>query len=281
VPKRAYLTLRAEDVPALLRNVDAQWRNFFATALWTGLRKGELCGLVKTDVDLVNGTLLVARSYDRDTTKGGHTDTVPIADPLVPYLEDALRSSPSRWVFPAPDGSMRTESTDPQKILRIALARAGMVEGFNHAALQRRHAHAGAAHVRIPRRNAPTLCNLRHEALAPRAIPSPMRFHRHATATLLLRAGVDSHRVQRILRHTDVRTTLGIYGHLDVEDLREAVNAIAPAPSPAPTESRATEFPQRPSVPVASAEAVPFGAPVVQSQGSGVRESVTQSRNKT
>ena len=52
-----------------------------------------------------------------------------------------------------------------------------------------------------------------------------MRFHdlRHTTATLLLRAGVDAHRMQRLLRHRDVRTTTTIYGHLDVEDLRAAV----------------------------------------------------------
>jgi hypothetical protein len=66
--------------------------------------------------------------------------------------------------------------------------------------------------------------------LWPRALPRRMRFHdlRHATATLLLRAGVDPHRVQRILRHTDIRVTLGTYGHLQVEDLRDAVNRITP-----------------------------------------------------
>jgi site-specific recombinase XerD len=55
-----------------------------------------------------------------------------------------------------------------------------------------------------------------------------MRFHdlRHTTATLLLRAGVDAHRVQRLLRHRDVRTTTGIYGHLDVEDLRTAIEKL-------------------------------------------------------
>ena len=62
----------------------------------------------------------------------------------------------------------------------------------------------------------------------PRAVPKPLRFHdlRHTTATLLLRAGVDPHRVQRILRHRDLRTTLGTYGHLAVEDLRSAVAAL-------------------------------------------------------
>lgn len=66
--------------------------------------------------------------------------------------------------------------------------------------------------------------------LWPVAIPRMMRFHdlRHTTATLLLRAGVDPYRVQRILRHKDVRTTTMIYGHLDVEDLRSAVNQLVP-----------------------------------------------------
>jgi hypothetical protein len=40
------------------------------------------------------------------------------------------------------------------------------------------------------------------------------------TATLLLRAGVAAHLVQRILRRRDLRTTLGTYAHLDVDDMR-------------------------------------------------------------
>ena len=59
-----------------------------------------------------------------------------------------------------------------------------------------------------------------------------MRFHdlRHSVATLLLRERVDAHRVQRLLRHRDVKTTTGTYGHLVVEDLREAINLLPPAP---------------------------------------------------
>src|SRR6266853_4240299 len=68
--------------------------------------------------------------------------------------------------------------------------------------------------------------------LWPKAIPRPMRFHdlRHTAATLMLRAGVDAHRVQRILRHASVTTTTGTYGHLALEDLRDAVSRIGPAP---------------------------------------------------
>ena len=68
--------------------------------------------------------------------------------------------------------------------------------------------------------------------LWPTAKVRPMRFHdlRHSVATLLLREGVDAHRVQRLLRHRDVKTTTGTYGHLVVEDLREAINLLPPAP---------------------------------------------------
>jgi hypothetical protein len=61
-----------------------------------------------------------------------------------------------------------------------------------------------------------------------------MRFHdlRHSAATLLLRAGVDLHRVQRILRHRDVKLTTGTYAHLLVEDLRAAVEALPASTEP-------------------------------------------------
>jgi hypothetical protein len=44
----------------------------------------------------------------------------------------------------------------------------------------------------------------------------------------MLRAGVDAHRVQRILRHASVTTTTGTYGHLAVDELRDAVARIGP-----------------------------------------------------
>jgi len=220
--------------------VDPQWRNFFAAALWTGLRKGELCGLLETDVDLPNRLLFVGRSYDSDTTKGGHADAIPIAEPLVPYLEDAIHCAPSAYVFPAPDGSMRSEDSTPQRVLRAALLCAGL--GARLPPLQgERRAPRRAA----PGFSAPPLRRLRHEAVAARD-PSKDALPRRQTAvgTLLLRAKVDAHRVQRILRHASINTTLGTYGHLDVEDLRDAINTL-PAGPPLP-------------------DLAPHGAPVVR-----------------
>ena len=36
--------------------------------------------------------------------------------------------------------------------------------------------------------------------------------------------------VMRLLRHRDVKTTTGTYGHLVVEDLRDAINLRPPSP---------------------------------------------------
>jgi len=58
-----------------------------------------------------------------------------------------------------------------------------------------------------------------------------MRFHdvRHTTITLLLRLKVPMHLVQRIARHSNIRLTVDTYGHLEVDDLREAMELLGEA----------------------------------------------------
>jgi integrase len=169
----------------------------------------------------------------RDTTKGGHADVIPIAPPLLRILKHQLEHALGPLVFPTEDGSQRSVEADPQKILRTALARAGLVDGYEHVCRwcghNERHADNEQRYcpkcLKCTNGTGKPLAQPRGRALWPKAIPRPMRFHdlRHTTATLLLRAGVDAHRVQRLLRHRDVRTTTTIYGHLDVEDLRDAI----------------------------------------------------------
>jgi integrase len=227
VPKKIRATLAAEEVSLLLAHVPSDWRSVFATALYTGLRKGELFGLRKRDVDLERRLMVVGRSYANDTTKGGHADLIPIALPCVAYLREAMeRAGSSELVFPDSKGRMRTRDSDPQKVLRHALARAGLVEGYEHVCrrCKAKKAPFSERHPDNGLRQCPS-CKMK---LWPVAIPREMRFHdlRHSTATLLLRDGVDLHRVQRILRHKDVKLTVGTYGHLLVEDLRSAVDRL-------------------------------------------------------
>ena len=109
VARRIYATLRAEEVPLLLAEVPADWRPLFAAALWTGMRRGELFALRKSDVDLSLGTIMVARSNERQTTKGGHADLIPIAAPLFPILKYQLEHAP---------GSVSEQLEDPRRRAR-------------------------------------------------------------------------------------------------------------------------------------------------------------------
>jgi excisionase family DNA binding protein len=230
VPKRLPEYLRFEEVPRVLDALPPQLRPLFATAVYTGMRQGELLGLRKSDVDLEGGTIMVARSYDHETTKGGHADMLPLADELRPFLEEALKASPSQFVFPAGDGSMQTKETALDKRLRAAMGRAGLVTGFIHRCRRcKKEVLAATAEAGRCAGPHPTLigqtCGM---ALWPKAVPRHVRFHdlRHTTATLLLKNGVPLATVQRILRHTDPRLTSEVYGHLDVEDMRKAVNGL-------------------------------------------------------
>ncbi len=107
VPKRLPTYLKADEVPPFLAMLDPDWRPLFATAVYTGLWRGELLALRKEDVDLADRTIQVVRSTGNDTTKGGHADLIPIADGLLPYLKAAIAASPSDLVFPGEKGKPR------------------------------------------------------------------------------------------------------------------------------------------------------------------------------
>jgi len=128
-----------------------------------------------------------------------------------------------------PDGRMRSQEADPEKIVH-ALARAGLVDYWVHTC--RRCKRRGEPHSERQADGDLRPCPRCGMKLWPTAKVRPMRFHdrRHTAATLLLRERVDPHRVQRLLRHRDVKTTTGTYGHLVVEDLRDAINLLPPSP---------------------------------------------------
>src|ERR687888_31745 len=89
--KRAPTTLTPDEVLRVIQAAPTPWkRDLVAVALGTGMRKGELLGLRKTSVDAERRTITVSHSYDRETTKGGHTDTIPFPEWLKPFLEHAM-----------------------------------------------------------------------------------------------------------------------------------------------------------------------------------------------
>jgi integrase len=244
--------LKVEEVPRVLEELHPRWRPLFATAIYTGLRKGELGALQREDVDLDARQLLVRRSWDRDTTKGSHGDAVPIAAALVPWLNDALEQSPSELVFPhvcssscqrkhcPGPGGMLARDVALEAVLRRALGRAGIVRGWRHICRRQ-----GCGHVAPEADATPRRCPKCQMRLWPKPVVRPIRFHdlRHTTATLLLREKVPLVVVQKVLRHRDPKLTESVYGHLADDFLREGVDRLhfegMPQPQPQPSVSGA------------------------------------------
>ncbi len=271
-PVRETRPLTAEDLPRVVAAIDEPWkRDLVVTALYTAMRKNELLALRRDALDFDAGTIRIERSGSRTTTKGGHADTLPMAAPLRPYLEHAVDAAgTSELVFPAPGGHQRPATTDAVAIIRQALLKAGLVEAWDHVC--RRCKGKGTPHVE---RHAERRTDLRCPRCAMRLWPKPVRrpftFHglRHTGASLLARAKVPIHVLQRVLRHRSIDTTVRRYVHLYDGDLRAALEQLPALPPPA--KARPAEAAERRAAAVVGghAPAVPPFARVVKGEGPG------------
>ena len=259
VPRRSPDYLRADEVGRVLWALAPGWRPLFATAIYTGMRRGELLGLQKSDLDLSAGLIVVTRSHERDTTKGSRAEVIPIATELRPYLKEAVASSPSELVFPKTDGTRMRRDVALEDVLRRALGRAGIVLRYEHVCRKK-----GCHHVEVATDAAQRECPKHNFKLWPKPIVRQIRFHdlRHTTASLLMMAGANPAAVQRILRHRDPRITTEVYGHLAPDYLRAEVDRLrffSDSPSPRPQEPEPVR-----AVAVAGTKGDSFAAPVLQ-----------------
>jgi integrase len=209
-----------EEVGPVIAQVPQQHFHRFVTTLFTGLRKGELRALRKVDVDWSLKAIWVRRSGLRDTTKGGHEKPIPIHPDLEPVLRDAIAASTSDLVFPAPKGGMVRGDFKFAVILRRAMARAGIVEGYLHVCRKKGCQHEEKVSDREERK-----CPEHGVRLWPKPIVRRLTFHhlRHTSGSLFLMSGVPLEVVQRMLRHTDPKITSGVYGHLLMSYQRDAI----------------------------------------------------------
>jgi integrase len=116
------------------------------------------------------------------TTKGKRSDAIPVAAELRPYLDHALRISPSDLLFPREDGSMYAENTQLEMVLRRALRRAGLVSGYRHKCRK-----SGCGYVEAAADPAIRECprHKQNRRLWVTSVVRPIRFHdlRHYAAS--------------------------------------------------------------------------------------------------
>ena len=169
------------------------------------------------------------RSHGSDTVKGCKALVLPIPVPLVQYIRDAMARFPSDFAFPGSEGRRRPEHTAMEKVFRRILSQAGIVVRYRHIC-RRCAARRDPQVVKAPDaeiRRCPK-CNMR---MWRSPVPRRMRFHdvRHTTITPQMRLKVPMQIVQRIARHSNIRLTVNTFGHLDVSDLREAMETLVEA----------------------------------------------------
>lgn len=198
VPKAGYKPkqiLTQEQMETFLAAVEQNeiWRDFFYTELTTGLRRGEICGLMWQDFDETAGTLKIVRSVntpqagvleigETKTSRGRRTIHLPPS--TVQRLRERKKHAFSQWIFPDP--------LAPEKPVR-----------------------PGAAYYRMKA--------ILKEAGLPR-----IRFHdlRHTFATHALTSGVDAKTLSGILGHTNASFTLDTYTHVTPDMQKAASNIV-------------------------------------------------------
>jgi integrase len=199
-PERPLLTI--DEIRALLR-VALPTRDgvLILMSLVLGLRQGELLGLKWSDVDWEQGRLRVERTlsersgdvpvFSETKTKAGRRDL-----PLPSLVVDALRAHRSTQLAPG--------AAWPMHGLMFTTAGGAPV-------------HASALRERFHR-----LCR---EA----GVSDTIHWHdlRHATATMLVEAGVDTRTAMEILGHRDLKTTELVYRHTRQGTVRQAMETLA------------------------------------------------------
>lgn len=90
-----------DEVKKIIDNATGQLRNYLGIAFYTGMRSGEILGLMRHDV--INGAISIKRSISKGKittpkTKGS-VRTIPLFDSAKPFLEDQMKNTKSLYLF--------------------------------------------------------------------------------------------------------------------------------------------------------------------------------------
>jgi integrase len=125
--------LSLAEVERLVAATPPGYRAFVATAVWTGMRLGELRALTWSDVDLTARLITVDKTRYRQqlqrSTKNGETRIVPVPPHLVAELaawRAACPRHPEALVFCGPRGTPLDGDDFRRRVFAPALARAGL-----------------------------------------------------------------------------------------------------------------------------------------------------------
>lgn len=191
VPRRVPRVLTVAEVQAILDACEhLRDRFLFALLYDTGMRIGEALGLRHADVAAAEREVsVVARVNDNGArTKSRQPRTIPVSAELIRLYGDYLHTEYG--------------DLDSDYVFVNLWARP--------------HGHPLAY---------PAVYDLVRRLRRRTGVDFDPHWYRHTAATRLLRDGVPIEVVSKLLGHADITTTVDVYGHLTVEDARQALEA--------------------------------------------------------
>lgn len=177
--------LERDEIRALLEAADAAYRPLLATAIFTGLRRGELLGLVWADVDFEAGLVRVRKQLDLDGARVTPKTPQAVREVvLMPALGRILREHRLASPF----------AGDRQPVFASSVGTPLHYRNVNRRGLGQSAGRAGLNGQGRPN----------------------LRFHdlRHTFASLLVAEGANVVFVSRQLGHASPDITLKVYAHL-------------------------------------------------------------------
>jgi integrase len=194
--------LTPEQARILLAAVEPhRLKALYWVTLLLGLREGEVLGLRIEDLDLGKQTLQITGAMQRQTGKG--------------MVRVPTKTAASEALLPVPD-----------VLIPILHEHLAMLEEERLYDKWREHGLLFPSEVGTPISSRNVVRHFK-QVLGANDLPN-VRFHdlRHSCATLLISLSVHPRIVMEILRHTQISTTMNIYGHAIPEVSRDAVNAL-------------------------------------------------------
>jgi integrase len=221
--KRARGTaLSPAQIAAFLDACSPRWRQFFTVALDTGLRRGEMIGLRREDVSLLERVLYVKRSI------GAYDDPEEDDDgenPLTTKTEAGER------LVPILDGAQAVL----EEVLSAAVDTRDQAPVF--ATIERKRGRDGVMRP-TGRPLSPRMVTRVFRRYANRAgLPNTIRLHdlRHTAITNAISQGEDIMLVSAFAGHAKTSTTVDVYSHLLPQRAHEAarrMRSVSLVPSP-------------------------------------------------
>lgn len=179
------------------------YKVLYITALFTGMRQGEILGLRWSDIDFDNGRIVICRQLQREKTPSDSEYGKGV------YYFTTLKNNKTRKFMPAPFVmKMLKEHKTQQSIQKMRLGCAwGNGDKLNDDLVFVNEIGCHLSHVTVYKR---------YKAIVKQLNIADARFHdlRHTYAVTALQNGDDIKTVQETLGHHTAAFTLDVYGHV-------------------------------------------------------------------